>query len=316
MEIVKRWGDDDLAMVYLLKTAKGYVEAVESIQPPYSRDEKWVLIVSTLYGCPVNCMMCDAGGSYRGKLTTQEILNQIRLVVESRYPDGDVPSKKFKIQFARMGEPTFNGSVLEVLRSLPQVYPTCGLMPSVSTIAPSNSGEFLNELMEIKNEYYSGGRFQLQFSIHTTDERLRDRLIPAKKWNLSKIAEFGDRWFASGDRKITLNFSAIRGWEIDSHKLRNLFNPQNFIIKLTPLNPTHKVKESALLSWINPNDPNSYKHLILSLKEAGFEVILSIGELDENLIGSNCGQYLTTFKEGRIIEKPYESHLPYSVSCS
>ncbi|MBM3324537.1 MAG: radical SAM protein, partial [Calditrichaeota bacterium] len=31
------------------------------------------------------------------------------------------------------------------------------------------------------------------------------------------------------------------------------------------------------------------------LQEAGYEVLLSIGELTENDIGSNCGQHITNF---------------------
>jgi 23S rRNA (adenine2503-C2)-methyltransferase len=29
-----------------------------------------------------------------------------------------------------------------------------------------------------------------------------------------------------------------------------------------------------------------------ALRQSGYEVILSIGEVEENAIGSNCGQYL------------------------
>ena len=34
-----------------------------------------------------------------------------------------------------------------------------------------------------------------------------------------------------------------------------------------------------------------------SLKAAGYDVILSIGEWEENQIGSNCGQYIKAFDE-------------------
>ncbi|GAH48580.1 unnamed protein product, partial [marine sediment metagenome] len=35
--------------------------------------------------------------------------------------------------------------------------------------------------------------------------------------------------------------------------------------------------------------------LVGRFKEWGFEVILSIGEMEENRIGSNCGQYVTKY---------------------
>jgi adenine C2-methylase RlmN of 23S rRNA A2503 and tRNA A37 len=39
------------------------IEFVEECQPPYGRAERWILMVSTLYGCPVKCLFCDAGGA-------------------------------------------------------------------------------------------------------------------------------------------------------------------------------------------------------------------------------------------------------------
>jgi 23S rRNA (adenine2503-C2)-methyltransferase len=216
-----------------------------------------------------------------------------------------VPSKKFKIQFARMGEPSFNPAVLEVLRKLPFMFDAGALMPSLSTIAPRGSEDFMEELIHIKNQYYSGGHFQLQFSIHTTSDELRDRLIPIEKWDFNCIAEYGDAYWMEGDRKITLNFAPIRGWPIDARMLKKYFDPRIFIIKLTPLNPTHKVKEKGLESWIDPFDSSSWAGLIDALKNEGYDVILSIGELDENLIGSNCGQYITIYRNGEVIERPY-----------
>ncbi|MFH1999182.1 MAG: radical SAM protein, partial [Planctomycetota bacterium] len=104
MELVQVFGKDDLATLYVvrLRQGEGYlVECVESLQPPKPRSQKWVLIVSTLFGCPVRCRMCDAGGWYRGGLTATEIMDQIRFLVKNRFNGVSVPVEKFKIQFAR-----------------------------------------------------------------------------------------------------------------------------------------------------------------------------------------------------------------------
>ena len=69
-----------------------------------------------------------------------------------------------------MGEPAFNPAVLELLRELPSRYQAPGLMPSLSTIAPGGVDGFFEALLEIKNELYPGGKFQFQFSLHTSDE--------------------------------------------------------------------------------------------------------------------------------------------------
>ncbi|MFH2034997.1 MAG: radical SAM protein, partial [Candidatus Zixiibacteriota bacterium] len=147
MKIIDKTGKDDLAIVYLAETANGrHIEFVESVQPPVPREKKWVLIISTLLGCPVGCKMCDAGGWYRGKLSAEEIFDQIDYLVTSRYPDKIIPADNFKIQFARMGEPSFNADVLEVLKQLPERYLAPGLTPSVSTVAPMATDKFFDEL--------------------------------------------------------------------------------------------------------------------------------------------------------------------------
>ena len=167
MKIFAVTGTPDVAEVFMADMGEGrMIEFVEALQPPYSRDERWILMISTLYGCPVKCLICDAGGGYRGKPTAEEILRQIDHMVFRWYPDGCVPACKFKIQFARMGEPALNMAVLDVLEQLPERYDAPGLMPSISTIAPHGSDEFFDGLLEVKDRLYRGGRFQFQYSIH------------------------------------------------------------------------------------------------------------------------------------------------------
>ena len=305
MKVIASTGNEDVAMVYIVEFSAGRAEArlaecVESLQPPYPRHEKWVLLVSTMFGCPVGCQMCDAGGHYEGKPTAEEIFEQVDFLVRKHYPDGVIPSRQFKIQFARMGEPALNPAVLTVLDELPLRYQAPGLMPSVSTVAPRGTERFFERLLEIKQRRYTGGHFQFQFSIHTTDQALRDQLIPVKKWSFAQMAEYGERFYAPGDRKITLNFALAQGKPVDPTVLLQYFSPDKFLIKITPLNPTYRAREHELASYIQVADPvregqNTWEKDVdveELLKKAGYQVIVSIGELEENLIGSNCGQYL------------------------
>ena len=307
-------GNEDLAMVYIVETSPGnLVECVESVQPPLPREKKWVLLVSTMFGCPIGCLMCDAGGHYHGKPTSDEILAQIDFLVDKRFPDRIIPCEQFKIQFARMGEPSLNSQVLDVLQELPQRYQAPGLMPSISTVAPAGTERFFNRLLEIKQEYYTGGHFQFQVSLHTTDTELRDHFIPVKKWSFTQIAEYGERFFTPGDRKITLNFALAQGMPVDPAVLLSFFDPDKFLIKITPLNPTYRARENDLVSYVNPLSAGQKYEIIQALQEAGYQVILSIGETEENLIGSNCGQYLRTHLSS---ELPIEDGYTYQVKPS
>ena len=297
MKVVAKTGIEEIAVVYIAESGNGrLVEFVESLQPPLSREEKWVLMVSTLYGCPVECKICDAGGRYRGKLSKEEILWQIDYLVRHRFPDGKIPVKKFKIQFARMGEPAFNSAVLDVLEELPSRYDAPGLLPSLSTVAPIGCKTFFRRLLEIKKEFYPY-RFQLQFSIHTTDEDKRNWLIPIRKWSFGEIARYGEEFFDKGGRKITLNFALARDTPLDPSVLIKYFHPDVFLIKITPVNPTYTAERNKVYSYISP-DQQDYD-VINSLRDVGYEVILSIGELMENHIGSNCGQYITNYLQNK-----------------
>jgi len=290
MKIVGKTGRQDIATVYIAKTETGkLIEFVESVQPPIPKEEKWVLIVSTLFGCPVKCKICDAGGHYQGKLSKTEIFEQIDFLVNRYYPDKNIPVKKFKIQFARIGEPAFNDAVIEVLKDLPERYNAPGLMPCISTIAPAGTDGFFEKLLKTKKKYYKG-RFQLQFSIHTTDERLRDWLIPINKWNFNRISEYGKAFYEDGDRKIALNFALGKGMPVDPSVLLRYFKPEYFCIKITPVNPTINAIQNQIVSYIT-TETEKYE-VIERFRDSGYEVILSIGELEENQIGSNCGQYI------------------------
>ncbi len=294
VRIVERRGDDRLARLFVGRLRDGsLIEFVESVQPPVSRDQKWVLIISTLKGCPVGCPMCDAGGHYRGKLSAEEIQAQIDLLVASRFPAKDPAIPKLKIQFARMGDPAFNEDVLDVLEGLPEHFPRSGVMPSISTVAPAGCARFFERLIEIKQRRYGGGRFQMQFSVHATSEAWRRRLVPVRTWSLAQMARYGERFWSPGDRKITLNFAPAMGLVPEPAALRGVFDPERFLIKLTPINPTRAARRAGLEGLIDPQDPAACERVAASFREAGFEVLLSIGELRENEIGSNCGMFVS-----------------------
>ena len=82
MRLIGSTGTESVATAYVAEVRDGKcIEFVESIQPPLPRSEKWVLIVSTMIGCPVGCMMCDAGGHFMGNLLELIYLGQKKFKV-------------------------------------------------------------------------------------------------------------------------------------------------------------------------------------------------------------------------------------------
>jgi 23S rRNA (adenine2503-C2)-methyltransferase len=191
-----------------------------------------------------------------------------------------------------MGEPALNPAVLDLLETLPGRINAPGLLPSFSTIAPHGTDDFFDKLIDIKNSVYQPGRFQFQFSIHTTDSDRRDELIPVKKWDFQKMADFGKRYYRDGDRKVTLNFALAEDSPVDPDVLLEYFDPERFLIKVTPLNPTYQAVATGLRSYIDPDKGIEKYPALQAIGEAGYQLIISVGELEENRIGSNCGQYV------------------------
>ena len=291
MKVISKTDHSQLATVYIAQNSAGkLVEFVESVQPPLSLSEKWVLVVSTLFGCPVDCTFCDAGGSYKGRLTSDEILFQIDYPVRLRFPDGNIATKKFKVQFSRMGEPSFNPAVLDVLEKLPSLYKWQEFIPSLSTIAPQGTDKFFERLLQIKKEHYPGS-FQFQYSLHSTSIRQRDRMIPVRKWDFRHMARYGEKFFNQGGKKITLNFAVSKKSIIEPKALLRQFTPDIFLVKLTPVNPTFKARKNKIESADLFTD-QFFTDTVMKIREAGYETIISIGETEENQIGSNCGQYV------------------------
>jgi len=166
--------------------------------------------------------------------------------------------------------------------------------------------------LEIKRRYYPRGRFQLQFSLHTTDEGARRRLVPARTWTLAEMAAYGDTFFSPGDRKVTLNFAPARTLPLEPECLTPHFSPERFLIKLTPINPTRMAERSGLEGLIDPCDEEGNALVAERFRSAGYETILSIGELAENEIGSNCGMHVGTHvgtHAGAHVETHVETHV-------
>ncbi len=290
MNVIQKTEHNTLANVFVAEDENGRrVEFVESTQPPLKRNEKWVLIISTLFGCPVGCSFCDAGGAYHGKLSFDQLKFQVDYLVETCFGDKNIDTGKFKIQFSRMGEPSLNHHVIDFLERIPGLYSYRHFIPSLSTVAPAGTELFFHRLLKTKKTLFDN-TFQLQFSVHSTDPRQRRELIPVRSWSYEEMAAYGRTFYTPGGKKITLNFALGEKSMVDPAVLLRIFDPDTFLVKLTPVNPTHRARKNKINSVISTEHPHI--PLVDQLQEAGYEVIVSIGEWEENKIGSNCGQYV------------------------
>ncbi|MBI4249507.1 MAG: radical SAM protein, partial [Elusimicrobia bacterium] len=222
MKILERKDWPSGAALYLARLRPDPESLVEFGQAPGAGTEgrpKWILHVAAQFGCPVGCRMCDAGAlGYGGNLTAEEIVEQIRRMAADNKGLDIAGQPNVEIRLERMGEPSLNPQVLRALKLLAEEFPRPGILPWLSTVAPKSPAvaPFFKELIGVKNEFFSGGRFQLQFSLHSTDEKKRTEIVPIKKWSLDEIARYGERFFSPGDRKIILSFAPAPEERLDA----------------------------------------------------------------------------------------------------
>ncbi len=282
-----------LAALYLASLGQDrLVEFVDTLEPGLPKARKWVMMVSTQIGCAVGCLMCDAGAlGYGGNLSREEILAQVRHIAAENHGLELSRHPKVKIHFARMGEPSLNPEVLGALKDLAREFPGPGVIPSLSTVAPKSPAvePFFEDLLRVKDSLFSGGRFQLQFSLHATGEDKRREIVPIRKWSLEEVAAYGERFVKPGDRKVTLNFALAEGEGLDPEELGRTFDPGSFLVKITPVNPTRSARASGR-SFAWTAEPAPLKALAGELQRLGFTVILSPSLPEEIAAETSCGQ--------------------------
>ena len=299
LRVLAREGRPDVAEVYVGEfegRKASPIEFVDGLDTRFPRNEKWIINVSTQFGCPIACVFCDAGGDYRGDLDGEEMLAQA-LFVASRHPEEVETCRKLKIHFARMGEPALNDAVPETIARLPEIFRNPNLWCCVPTTAPAGREAWFERLSEVKEAFFHG-RFQLQFSVNSTDEDQRVRMMPARIWRMEEIARFGGRFFRPGDRRIVINFALADGVAFDPGGIRRNFDPEIFAVKLTPINPTRRGEQSGLRTVLRASNGNTRtEKACAELEASGFDVIVSVGDGREDEIGSNCGQAILRLQE-------------------
>ncbi len=289
--VLKVEGDPQVAEVGISRLRPGErftVETVDGLAPPLCRREKWIINISTQFGCPVGCPFCDAALEYAGNLSAAEMLWQVQWALD-RHPGEQKHCRKLKVHFARMGEPALNDAVCEALERLPQVVDCDHLWGCVATISPRGREAWFERIFDIKNRLYRG-HFQLQFSVQSTDEKARDRLIPMPHLSLKALARLGRQFFAPGDRKVVLNFALAADAPFEPDAIASIFEPELFAVKLTPVNPTAAGALSGFQSVLRTEQAAVLEEACGRLRSGGFDVVLSVGDEREDRVGSNCGQ--------------------------
>lgn len=254
-------------------------------------EEKWVITISTQYGCSMGCNFCDVPKVGPGRNASyNDLLCQV-LACCGLHPEVARP-KRLNLHYARMGEPTWNPAVLWSARWLSGYFRgmSWGFHPVVSTMMPKDNNRleaFLQEWMQIKNTACFG-EAGLQLSINSTCPAERASMFGGKACDLEAIATIMERLPLPFGRKVTLNF-AVANYTVDEDYLASLFDPESFICKLTPMHKTATAVSCGIKTDGDYTTYAPYQDLEQRLKAVGYDVLVFIASREEDEGRITCG---------------------------
>ena len=267
-------------------------KAVPDGLPLMPLSEKWVITVSTQYGCSMGCRFCDVPKVGPGKnATDDDLYGQVVSCLEL-HPEIRA-TKRLNIHYARMGEPSWNASnVLQATRYLHMTFGRMNIHPVVSTMMPCGNPmlrSFLKEWVDLKNSKPYNGNAGLQLSINSTDDDERMHMFSGNSLQLWEISEIINKAAPVVlGRKITLNF-AVADYTVDAELLAKLFPPDRFICKLTPMHKTTAALRNGIETEGDYTTPEPYIELEKRLKDVGFDTLVFIASRDEDEGRITCG---------------------------
>jgi 23S rRNA (adenine2503-C2)-methyltransferase len=274
--------------------------------------EKWVITLSTQYGCVMGCNFCDVPNvPFKGNATFDDLQQQLYVAI------GLFPKEKYterlNIHFARMGEPIFNENVFKfavwLYNNKMAIQKETGLRietlhPVLTTSLPRKYNrleERINEWCHIKNNIYNG-QAGLQFSINSTDPKQRTEMFGGDQMELTEFAELANDLPDPIGRKYCLNFAYSTDYVIDAELLSILFDREKFMCKITPIHNNAACRENNIKTIGGYDSYLPYKKPEEDLKNAGFDVLVFVPSMDEEDGLVTCGNAILGGSELKIAQ--------------
>lgn len=282
----------------------GYKKIIEGVPNCFCMplSEKWVITLSTQYGCPMKCTFCDVPNiKFRGNATFEDLklqfYNAISLFPETKY------TERLNLHYARMGDPIFNPNVFDfsewAYKNKRQIRKDTGLSievfhPVLTTSLPVRFNQLEERILRwcnIKNNLFNG-QAGLQFSINSTDEAQRTEMYRGMQLPLEKLALIADKMPEPISRKYCLNFAYSTDFVIDADKVKRLFDPEKFMCKITPIHNNNACKENGIKTVGGYDSWQPYQKPEQDLIKAGFDVLVFVPSIDEEDGLVTCGNLI------------------------
>ena len=294
----------------------GFTNEINGVanQPCMPLSEKWVITLSTQFGCPMHCTFCDVPKlKFRGDATVLDLRVQLSRAINC-YPDVRY-TDRLNIHFARMGEPMFNfDNILEFTKKVivrkeefQELYNLRAevIHPVFTTSMPRVRDAKVNLLTwtMVKNDLLNG-QAGLQLSINSTSDSQRDQMFGGMAMSLREISDICKDLPNPLSRKYCLNFAYASGYEVDGSKLAELFDPKKFMCKITPIHNNDSCRENGIETVDGYSNYHSYRKPEDSLKAAGFDVLVFIPSSDEENGLVTCGNAVLSGSKVKTVGGP------------
>ncbi len=271
-----------------------------------SEDNRNTICVSTQVGCNVGCEFCATGKmGFLKNLDLSEIILQVYLVKKI------TQLQPTNIVFMGMGEPFLNfENLIKALKVLTDK-DGFGLSSKKITVSTVGFKTKIRKFADIlaKDENRKIKNTKLALSLHTTDQGLREKIIPAAKINkLSDIYQELIYFYRKTKTKITyeyIYFHNLNDGVNDINRLSKLSGmvPCNF--NLIPFHPIHSILKPPLDIYrkeefyengkYNSLLINSLNSFITKLKNK--KVVVNLRSSSGVDINAACGQLATLYQK-------------------
>jgi 23S rRNA (adenine2503-C2)-methyltransferase len=193
--------------------------------------------VSTQAGCKFKCLFCASGLlGLKRNLTQGEIIEQV-LYLKNKCQD----EKLTNLVFMGTGEPLDNyDNVMKAIRIINSseglnigarkiTISTCGIIPGIERLSQE------------------GLQIELSISLHASDDKTRNEIMPVnKKYPLNKLMFACRQYIEKTNRQITFEYILIAGLNSDLQSAKNLSKILKGLICKVNLIPANVVKECKI----------------------------------------------------------------------
>lgn len=278
-------------------------------------ERKWVITISTQYGCSMKCKFCDVPLVGPGRnCSAKDMIDQI-IQARSVFPEVK-RTDRLNIHFARMGEPTFNPEVLDVGRwlsmedaQMDEIGLDCDVVhPVLTTMMPRKNKHLksrVEEWVNIKNDWFKG-EANIQVSINSTDDEQRNDMYQGCTLSIPEIAEVVADFPKPLDRKYCINMAMADGYKSNGEKMARLFDPDKWMVKITPIHVTTASAENGIKTSGGYDVYEAYAEAEHNFKTAGFDTLVFVPSYDEDFGMITCGNAVLS---GRM---PAVPHVEYA----